>query len=465
MNKLKIPLNIQRFSAGISISASECDVDVAKNQSYILLTLSVSTSGQTFNNSGDAYVNATLTGENNTYTVGNTYFTIGYNSSKQAYSGKIGPFKHNTDGKLDSVHITAHVHLTSSTSSDTEAWCKMSTIPRASSFNANNTNIEDICNITINRADSSFNHTITYTFESLSGTIASKVGTSHKWTIPTSFYAQIPKTKSATCTLICKTYDSKGNYIGEKSKKITVSCNSSKCSPSLSASIVDTNTATVNLTGKNTVLVKEYSTAKVTPTATAKNSASISKITIDGTSISGSATYQKVKKNSFVVVATDSRGFSTTYKASTSMIDYIKLTCNPKFKRTIQTGSEVTLSFSGNYFNGSFGKVANTLTLSWAYRLKGASSWTSGGTLSPVLSGNTYTGTTNCGNSFDYQKDYEFIVYFNDKLSGNLSITKGLSRGLGELELYEGAILARGVVLFYDKELYTRNDDGSYSKK
>ena len=62
-------LNIQLFGGSLSISASECDVSVENNTSYISLTIKATTNSTTYNTSGSAYVNATLTGQNNTYSI------------------------------------------------------------------------------------------------------------------------------------------------------------------------------------------------------------------------------------------------------------------------------------------------------------------------------------------------------------------------------------------------------------
>ena len=102
-----MPLNIQLFAASVSmISAYETDVDIANNRSYIQLSIAVTTTGATWNATGSAYVNATLTGQNNTYSIPQTYFTMNKNQTKTVYTGKIGPFYHNDDGSLNPVSIS-----------------------------------------------------------------------------------------------------------------------------------------------------------------------------------------------------------------------------------------------------------------------------------------------------------------------------------------------------------------------
>ena len=131
------------------------------------------------------------------------------------------------------------------------------------------------------------------------------------------------------------------------------------------------------------------------------------------------------------------------------MIEYVQLTCSAVFKRENQTSSIVNLTYSGNYFNGSFGTTDNALSLSWKYREAGTSEWITGGTLTPTVEENTYSGSIQCGSDFDYQKNYEFMVEFSDKIDSLNSGIITLSKGQGSLEIYDKAIKANGEVLFY----------------
>ena len=92
------------------------------------------------------------------------------------------------------------------------------------------------------------------------------------------------------------------------------------------------------------------------------------------------------------------------------------------------------LSFSGNYFNGSFGTTDNSLTIKWYWKEKNAAEWTLGGTLVKdtdfVINNNVYhSGTTeketkiSLGNIFDYKKTYEIKIEYSDALLKNNSIT------------------------------------------
>lgn len=128
-SKIYYPLDIQRFAASVSINAYETDVNVANNSSYVYVSISVSTSGQTFNY-GTAYINGSVGGKS----IPQTYFSIGTNSTVTVYSGKFGPFTHNADGSLGNVAVSVYAYLTSSTSASGSASVKMSTIPRYAKF-------------------------------------------------------------------------------------------------------------------------------------------------------------------------------------------------------------------------------------------------------------------------------------------------------------------------------------------
>lgn len=444
-----MPLNIQLFGASLYVSAYETDIDTANNTSYVYLTISATTTGQTWNATGSAYVNATLTGQNNVCTIPTTYFNINRNSTVTVYSGKVGPFYHNADGSLNPIQINASSYITSNYSPTGWTTCNMSTIARKSSVYASNTEIEGTSVITINKQASSFTHTLTYQFGSLSGTIASYTSASSvNFNIPSSFYAQIPNSKTGTCTITCTTYSGSTN-IGSTSTSFTVSCNESKCKPSVSATVTDANQATVALTGDSSKLVRYKSIARITPSAASKNSASITSKSVENQVVSSYLDISNVSKNSFNVSATDSRGFVTSITKTATMIEYVQLTCSAVFKRENQTSSVVNLTYSGNYFNGSFGTTDNALSLSWKYREAGTSEWITGGTLTPTVEENTYSGSIQCGSNFDYQKNYEFMVEFSDKIDSLNSGIISLSKGQGSLEIYDKAIKANGEVLFY----------------
>lgn len=291
------------------------------------------------------------------------------------------------------------------------------TIPRASSVSCSTANIGSSATITINRASTSFTHTLTYSFGSLSGTIATKTSSTNiSWTIPTTFYGQIPNSKSGTGTITCQTYNG-STLIGSKSTSFTATVNESASKPTLSPTVSDSNTTTTALTGDSSKFIKYYSNASVATGAKARNSATLKsqKITCGAKSItSASGTINAVESGSFTFSATDSRGYTTTQTINKTLIDYIKLTCSMEAGAPTTAGV-ATLKISGNYWNGSFGKVANTLTVQYRYKAQGGSygGWT---TVSATKSNNTYNATATIS-GLDYKTTYVFQARAVDKLA------------------------------------------------
>ena len=291
------------------------------------------------------------------------------------------------------------------------------TIPRASSVSCSTANIGSNATITINRASTSFTHTLTYSFGSLSGTIATKTSSTNiSWTIPTTFYGQIPNSKSGTGTITCDTY-SGSTLIGSKSTSFTATVSESASKPTLSPTAVDSNNTTIALTGNSSKFIKYYSNASVATGAKARNSATLKsqKITCGAKSItSASGTINAVESGSFTFSATDSRGYTTTQTLNKTLIEYIKLTCSLNAGAPTTAGV-ATLKISGNYWNGTFGKVANTLTVQYRYKAQGGSygSWT---TVSATKSGNTYSATATIS-GLNYQTTYVFQARAIDKLA------------------------------------------------
>ena len=282
------------------------------------------------------------------------------------------------------------------------------TIPRASSVSCSTANIGSNATITINRASTSFTHTLTYSFGSLSGTIATKTSSTNiSWTLPTTFYGQIPNSKSGTGTITCQTYNG-STLIGSKSTSFTATVNESASKPTLSPTVSDSNTTTTALTGDSSKFIKYYSNASVATRAKARNSATLKsyKITCGSKSLTTtSGTINAVESGSFTFSATDSRGYTTTQTINKTLIEYVKLTCSMEAGAPTTAGV-ATIKISGNYFNGSFGKVANTLTVQYRYKAQGGSygAWT---TVSATKSNNTYNATATIS-GLDYKTTYVF---------------------------------------------------------
>lgn len=397
---------------------SESSQSVANNTTTISWNMQVIlASGYNISASADKDWSVTVNGTK--YSGTNTFGSIS-GTTKTMASGST-TISHNSDGtKTFSYSFSQEFAITYSGSwigtKSGSGSGTLDTIARASSVSGGSGNIGSATTISITRASNSFTHTLTYSFGSLSGTIATKTSsTSVSWTIPTSFYAQIPNAKSGTGTIYCETFN--GNTsIGTKSVGFTAKVTSSSA-PSLSVSIVDTDSTTTALTGDSSKLVRYYSDAKVTLTASAKNSASISSYSISGgggSSSSSSATIYNVTGNSFTCKVTDSRGYTTTVTNKPTMVNYVKLTCVMADTKPTADGN-MTVKATGNYFNGSFGATSNSLTVQYRYKLSGGSysGWT---TMTNSLSGNTYSSSASL-TGLDYMQTYVFQVRAYDKLA------------------------------------------------
>lgn len=332
--------------------------------------------------------------------------------------------------------------------------------PLKSLVAATDANIGSTTTITITRYNSSYTHTLTYSFGGATGTIATKTSnTSVAWTVPTSFYAKIPNDPSGTCTITCTTYN--GNTsLGSNTCTFTATAAKSSNKPIVTGAVEANDSFTETLTGSKTTLIKNKSTALCTLTATPQNSATISGVKIGGVSVTGTTdssgivtatkTYSNVSTTSFSFYAIDSRDYDTTIPVNPTVVNYITLTCTPSIYRDTPTGSTISMDVSGNFYKGSFGVYSNTLTLKYRYKQVGGSYPSTAQTLEDgtssdangwitvdanlitkgtqsyrstnTLSLQSYPTTDDSGNTayegFDYHIDYEFQVKVFDGAAG-----------------------------------------------
>lgn len=197
-------------------------------------------------------------------------------------------------------------------------------------------------------------------------------------------------------------------------------------SPTITAGVVDTNAATIALTGDNTTLIRYHSTAYAAFTATAYKEATIKTNVIEynGTLTSSSEkTVANVESNVFSFIAADSRGNTANETIVARMIDYITPTANIDNTQQMDTTGYYNLRVSGNYYNDTFGytdaAAANTLTVSMRYKEQGGS-YNAWEVIGKTIDGNTYTAQAFI-NALNYRKAYVFQCKVEDKLNTILS--------------------------------------------
>lgn len=360
-------------------------------------------------------------------------------------TGSLANIDHNTDGsksvtvELAGNRFTGFRFYTTSGSGG-NGWyvagtttVTLTTIPRASTIGATDANIGAVSMIAVNRKSASYTHSIQFGFGDLTGYVTESGGvsstevkfsaTSIPWTIPTSFYTQIPSAKAGRGGLTIRTYSGTAQIGSGQSCTFVATAAEANCKPTVSGTVVDSNNTTKALTGDASKLVRYYSTALCTITATSKNSATISSKEIGGVAVSGTTrSIPNVESGSVAFSAKDSRGYSSSVTVNATMVSYVKLTNNATGTRTDPTSGNATLTMKGNYYNGSFGAVYNTLEIK--YRI-GDGEYVS---VTPTISGNTYSASVPL-TDLDYTQAYTAEIVVTDKLasvSKNVTIGKGV---------------------------------------
>lgn len=302
-----------------------------------------------------------------------------------------------------------------------------SQIPRTSSVKGGTGDIGGKTSISITRASGDFKHTLRYAFGNLSGTIATKVDTSYTWTIPTSFYSQIPTANSGIGTIYCDTYY--GNtLVGTSSCQFTAKVtNSNPTFASSNISYLDSNADIVAITGNNQHIVRNLSNLKVTFTsATAKNSATISKydITFNGSTQTKTSAQTinygtiNLSSNAKVTIkVTDSRGNSTTVEKTIIILNWELPIAQISAKRVNNYEDETKLKVQVSI--SSVNSKNSIQSLKYRYKRSGTTTWTN---YTNISNNTEYTISLNKIYAWDFQ------VVINDKFGQktyNFQVFKG----------------------------------------
>ena len=389
--------------------------------------------------------------------------------------------QHNNDGSRN-VRITTEL----SGQNFSPSYCVvdvvvgLSTIPRASTVNPLSAYIESQSNIVINPY-ASFNHSVRVWFGSINkwlqsdGTLgdneyifpSSNIRPS--FVIPADFYSQFTSERGVG-TIYVYTY-SGGTKIGENHNTLTAICNPALCNPYATATVFDINSKTLAITKNKNDVIRYQSIMEITPTITVSG-VNDTQTTLKSKSINGTifttdtARVVNPTDKSFTLKLVNSRNMSSEIivEASGELIPYIPLTFSANLWRTEPTTGEVEIEYSGNYFAKNFkdeesNTVSNSLSLFWKYREKGTENWIDGTPLEPTIdvNNNTYSGRQSLGTIFDYRKQYEFIVLYNDKLIEQTSSIYPVSRGFPIFWWSEDAVHIMHKLYVGDKEVIGGN--------
>ena len=321
---------------------------------------------------------------------------------------------HNSDGTksltMSAVfYIRATLSGTYYESITASANITLDSIARASSVSTPNATMGSATAIAISRASSSFPHTLTYTFGTAAGTIATKTtSTSVSWTPPLSLASQIPKAVTGTCTVTCTTYNG-STKIGSKTCTLTLTVPAS-----IKPTITSLTAARVDgaVPGTWGIYVQTKSKATLTINGAAGSYGStISSYSITGggyTSTASSFTTGFLNTSgtvTFTATVTDSRGrVSAAATVSISVVAYSP----PSFasylsQRCLSNG---TVNDDGTYIRGlvsySYASCSskNTITRATYYKKASDTAWTnanaafSSGTAFTFGGGNISTETS-----------------------------------------------------------------------
>jgi hypothetical protein len=201
------------------------------------------------------------------------------------------------------------------------------------------------------------------------------------------------------------------------------------CAPTLAPTVKDVNARTVYLTGNNKKFIKYTSIAEFNTGAAAHKKATIvNQSVINGTHTVenlSSGTIEEVDSNTFYFAVTDSRNITTRDFIVVDLVPYVKLTSSITSIH-LNTDGELNLEVTGNYYNGSFGAVNNSLEVEYGIREnKGDIEWH---IIQPTISFDENTYTLNYTiTGLDYRNTYTVTVNVIDEIMNAQTDEKVLS--------------------------------------
>lgn len=231
------------------------------------------------------------------------------------------------------------------------------------------------------------------------------------------------KSKTTPIYYMLKTTRQSGTQTAEYISKVERVLTIVDSNPYFNNPIVeDGNSVTAALTGDINTMVKYHSQAvyAINPVAT-KGATIVEQRISCGNKYNDSplGDISNVESNVFILTTMDSRGTVVSQVIEKGFVDYIRLTANIERKSATPDGN-IQFNIYGNYFNNTFGAVANTLQIQYRYKTD-SSEYGNWVTVTPTLKDNTYTVPVEL-NGFDYRGAYIFQAKAVDKLENVLSL-------------------------------------------
>lgn len=267
---------------------------------------------------------------------------------------------HNADGTKDfKVTCSYNVNVTfAGVYYGTTVWegfGTLNTIPRTSSVSVSpaTINFGDKTRIHIDRASSSFTHTLTFKWGDSNNTFANQINyVDYDFTPSIDLSRYIPNGTSGWGTIVCDTY-SGGTKIGSSSAKLTINTvNDSRFQPVINGFTMSEGNPAVT-TAVGAVYVQSKSKLKVDVDASSKMYSTISKIetkvgnaTYTGSSIVSGSIAESGTLN-IVVTVTDSRGYTATSSKPINLAPYSNPTTTISALRRKDAQEIVDITWSG----------------------------------------------------------------------------------------------------------------------
>lgn len=315
----------------------------------------------------------------------------------------------------------------------------LTTIPRAStsSFTPNPIEAGQTLTINTNRASTSFTHTLKYSIGAASGTIATGVGASTTWVVPSTLVNQIPNATSGTVTITTETY-SGSTLIGTKNSTFTMTVPASVV-PTFTATTASENVAAVTTVMGSGVYVQGVSKLNVAITGAAGaggSTISSYKIEVAGQTINAASGVTGVIASSGTVAVvgtiTDSRGRTATKTTNITVLAYAPPVIDAALTFARRASSGGVLQEEGTYIRVDLKATVsslinstqrNTLTYRVSTRERGTTTWTVRTTTTPAgISYNSFF--TLAAVTFAVDKSWEVLIEVIDKFStSSLQIT------------------------------------------
>lgn len=342
-----------------------------------------------------------------------------YGNTTVASGSKV--LSHNSDGtKSFSISVSGAIY-TYAVNCNGSGTFTLDTIPRASSISVPTLTLGTPGTITINRASSSFTHTLTYYWGSTSGTIATKTSsTSVSWTPPLSLANYIPNNSLGQGTIKCDTYNG-STLVGSKSVSFYGKVpDIADTKPTVTLNIAE---AVEDVKTKIGAYVKDLSKLAITVSASGKFNASIKSYSIkaNGATYNDSSAITEPLNTAgdmtITATATDSRGCVGTTSISINVLDYSKPKINlftaerSDASGTVsESGGSLKVNYDVAYSNIIGPNGSNTISTNIKYKKKDETDYTS-------VQVTNLSGTKVLADAVDINYTYDVLLEVSDSFN------------------------------------------------